>query len=351
MALGRPAPRLELFSGADLRKRRGYLSCLSIRTPRTCWQCFKAAGRPPLTSLSPEGARRLSRRTCPAAGPAGGRRTEGHVRPGPHGDVPLALSGAAAPATNAPALLFAHGGGWVIGDRDSHDYVCRKLANDAACVVVSIDYRLGPEHKFPMAIEDSLAATQWLAKEASSLGVDPKRLAVGGDSAGGNISAVLALLARDGSRPAVVFQLLLYPAVDMNMDAPSFARIPDDYPLSPVGRPLVPRSLHGRATRSNTGLARFAPPCRVASWRRAGLRSDSSPRSAVRRRRGLCRKLEDAGVRVWQLDMNDQLHGFLTWGKMVRAADAALEMAAATLPTRSPPQEMICKFKPGKTPG
>ncbi|MFO1117050.1 MAG: alpha/beta hydrolase [Beijerinckiaceae bacterium] len=294
---------------------------------------LKAAGRPPLTSLSPEEARAayLAGRVLLQPDLPQVAELKDMSAPGPHGDVPLRFyRGATAPATNAPALLFAHGGGWVIGDRDSHDYVCRKLANDAACVVVSIDYRLGPEHKFPMAIEDSLAATQWLAKEASSLGVDPKRLAVGGDSAGGNISAVLALLARDGIAPAVVFQLLLYPAVDMNMDAPSFARIPDDYPLSPsVARWF--RDHYMSDTKQHT------------DWRASPLHAEShhgvAPAFVLTARHDpLCdegaayaKKLEDAGVRVWQLDMNDQLHGFLTWGKMVRAADAALEMAAATL--------------------
>ena len=141
---------------------------------------------------------------------------------------------------------------------------------------------------------------------------------------------LLALLARDGIAPAVVFQLLLYPAVDMNMDAPSFARIPDDYPLSPsVARWF--RDHYMSDTKQHT------------DWRASPLHAEShhgvAPAFVLTARHDpLCdegaayaKKLEDAGVRVWQLDMNDQLHGFLTWGKMVRAADAALEMAAATL--------------------
>lgn len=294
---------------------------------------LKAAGRPPLTSLSPAEARAayLAGRALLEPVLPQVAELKDMSAPGPHGDVPLRFyRGATAPATNAPALLFAHGGGWVIGDRDSHEYVCRKLANDAACVVVSIDYRLGPEHKFPAAIDDSLAAAQWLTKEASSLGVDAKRLAVGGDSAGGNISAVLALMARDGIAPAVLFQLLLYPAVDMNMDAPSFGRIPEDYPLSPsVARWFrdyyvsdAKDHADWRASPLHAASHAGVAPAFVLVARHDPLNDEGA---------AYARKLEEAGVRVWLLDMNDQLHGFLTWGKVVRAADAALEMAAAAL--------------------
>ncbi len=294
---------------------------------------LKAAGRPPLTSLSPAEARAayLAGRALLEPVLPQVAELKDMSAPGPHGDVPLRFyRGATAPATNAPALLFAHGGGWVIGDRDSHEYVCRKLANDAACVVVSIDYRLGPEHKFPAAIDDSLAAAQWLTKEALSLGVDAKRLAVGGDSAGGNISAVLALMARDGIAPAVLFQLLLYPAVDMNMDAPSFGRIPEDYPLSPsVARWFRDHYVSDakdhadwRASPLHASSHKGVAPAFVLVARHDPLNDEGA---------AYARKLEEAGVRVWLLDMNDQLHGFLTWGKVVRAADAALEMAAAAL--------------------
>lgn len=294
---------------------------------------LKAAGRPPLTSLSPAEARAayLAGRALLEPVLPQVAELKDMSAPGPHGDVPLRFyRGATAPTTNAPALLFAHGGGWVIGDRDSHEYVCRKLANDAACVVVSIDYRLGPEHKFPAAIDDSLAAAQWLTKEASSLGVDAKRLAVGGDSAGGNISAVLALMARDGIAPAVLFQLLLYPAVDMNMDAPSFGRIPEDYPLSPsVARWFRDHYVSDakdhadwRASPLHAASHAGVAPAFVLVARHDPLNDEGA---------AYARKLEEAGVRVWLLDMNDQLHGFLTWGKVVRAADAALEMAAAAL--------------------
>lgn len=113
-----------------------------------------------------------------------------------------------------PALVFFHGGGFMLGDLDTHDGLCRGLANGAECVVVSVDYPLAPEHKFPAAPDACFAATQWVAGQAASIGVDATRIAVGGDSAGGNLAAVVAHMARDNGGPALTFQLLIYPDLD-----------------------------------------------------------------------------------------------------------------------------------------
>jgi acetyl esterase len=113
-----------------------------------------------------------------------------------------------------PILVYLHGGGWIVGNLDMVEPICRSLTNTALCIVISVDYRLAPEHKFPAAVEDAFAATQWAANNASNFNGDPGRLAVGGDSAGGNLAAVVAQMARDQQGPTLVYQLLLYPSTD-----------------------------------------------------------------------------------------------------------------------------------------
>jgi acetyl esterase len=154
--------------------------------------------------------------------------------PGPAGEIPVRIY---TPSGSGPfgALVYFHGGGWVIGNIETHDATCRQLAAGAGCVIVSVDYRLAPEHKFPAGPEDCYAATRWVADNARSLNVDASRLAVGGDSAGGNLAAVVALMARDRGGPTLVFQLLVYPATDCADDTPShreFAAVSKDYILS-----------------------------------------------------------------------------------------------------------------------
>jgi acetyl esterase/lipase len=117
-------------------------------------------------------------------------------------------------ATDLPALMFFHGGGFVICNLDTHDRLCRSLANASGCAVVSVDYRLAPEHKFPAAVEDAYSATRYVAEHAAAFGIDPNRIAVGGDSAGANLATVVALMARDRGGPALKFQLLIYPVTD-----------------------------------------------------------------------------------------------------------------------------------------
>src|SRR5438445_3453849 len=197
---------------------------------------IKAAGRPPVASLDPPAAREMYR---------AGRRffqpdlpDMAEVRdlaaPGPAGDIPLRLyRGIGTDAAAAlPVLVFYHGGGYVIGDLDTHDYVCRKLANAAACAVISVDYRLAPEHKFPVAVDDAATALRWIVDQADFLQIDPTRVAVGGDSAGGNLAANMAHMARDGKVPQIIFQLLIYPGTDMSMSQPSYQRDFSKFPLS-----------------------------------------------------------------------------------------------------------------------
>lgn len=150
---------------------------------------------------------------------------------GPAGKIPVRIYTPEG-AMPKPGLLYFHGGGFVVCDLDSHDATCRELANGADCVVVSVDYRLAPEAKFPAAPEDCYAATCWVAREASALGIDANRIAVAGDSAGGNLAAVVALLCRDQGGPALVHQLLIYPVTDHRFDTRSYRDNATGYFLS-----------------------------------------------------------------------------------------------------------------------
>jgi acetyl esterase len=141
--------------------------------------------------------------------------------PGPAGEIPVRIYTPEG-GTLLPILVYFHGGGWVIGSLETHDGLCRMLANRAGCVVVSVDYRLAPEHPYPAAAEDAYAATRWVAEHAAALGGDPARIAVGGDSAGGNLTAVVALMARDRGGPRLVHQLLVYPVTDAPGDNASY---------------------------------------------------------------------------------------------------------------------------------
>ena len=136
-----------------------------------------------------------------------------------------------ASAEPLPGLLWFHGGGWAVGSLDSHDPICRHLALTTPCCVLSVDYRLAPEHPFPAAVEDCWAAVEWAAHEADALGIDPARLAVGGDSAGGNLAAVAALRARGAGVP-VALQVLVYPVTDAELDSPSYLEHADGLNLT-----------------------------------------------------------------------------------------------------------------------
>jgi acetyl esterase len=141
----------------------------------------------------------------------------GHVEDrailGPLGEIPIRIY---TPEGDGPfpVLIYFHGGGWVLSNLDTHDALCRKLGNRTPCIVVSVDYRLAPEHRFPAAVEDAYAATVWVAEHTAELNSDPTRIAVGGDSAGGNLSAVVTHIARDQGIPSLMYQVLIYPATD-----------------------------------------------------------------------------------------------------------------------------------------
>ena len=174
---------------------------------------------PPVNPPTPERAREGSRRMRFVSQPDLPHVAEVRefAAPGAGGPIPLrAYRGVTTTTGEAlPALIYYHGGGWVVGDLDSHDWTCRVIANAAECAVISVDYRLAPEHRFPAAYEDSLAAVQWVAANAAMLRIDPARISVGGDSAGGNLAAAVTIALRDEARIRLKAQVLTYPIVDL----------------------------------------------------------------------------------------------------------------------------------------
>jgi acetyl esterase len=229
-----------------------------------------------------------------------------------------------------PALVYFHGGGWVIGDLDTHDTLCRELANLAGCAVVAVDYRMAPEHRFPAAVIDAVAATRWVHQQAGALGLDAARLAVGGDSAGGNLAAVVALTAREAGDLPIVFQLLIYPATDGRRGAPSHTTngqgylltketidyFHDHYIIDPA------HDLDWRASPLlHPDLSRL-PPALVLTAGYDPLRDEGMDYAA---------RLTAAGNRASYVCFERQIHGFITMGRVLDEANTAVAMCAAEL--------------------
>ncbi|HEY0440371.1 MAG TPA: alpha/beta hydrolase [Xanthobacteraceae bacterium] len=295
---------------------------------------IRAAGRPPFESITAQQARELYLRSSAYLGAERADVldvTDLDV-PGPAGPVRIRLyRGIGAPASAPqPALVYFHGGGWTIGDLETHDGLCRHLANAARCMVIAAHYRLAPEHKFPAAVEDCEAVVRWTCGEGGALGIDRTRLAVGGDSAGGNLAAVMAHMARDGALPPLCFQLLIYPSVDQRLGQASYGRVTGGVPLTTATvRYFQENYLSGAADkqdwRASPLLARRfdgLPPAIVITAAHDPLCDEGHEYAA---------KLDQAGCRVTHLHFNDQPHGFWHWGRLVRSADAALEFAASRL--------------------
>lgn len=198
-----------------------------------------AEGAPPRESQTVAEARRqmLEQSALRAGPPQPMTHVENRIIAGPDGDLPVRIyHPESAGAGPLPILVYFHGGGWVLGNLDSHDVLCRALAHGARAGAVSVDYRLAPEHPFPAAAEDAYAATAWAAVHAAELGADPARLAVVGDSAGGNLAAVTCLLARERRAPRIAFQALIYPVTEhYNPGQPSYFHNGEGYSLTRDG--------------------------------------------------------------------------------------------------------------------
>ena len=296
---------------------------------------IRQSGRPPYETLTPGEARELYRKGRAVLQPEPPAVAEviELAAPGPAGPLRLRLyrSAGTAGERQLPALIYFHGGGWVIGDLDTHDGICRTLANAARLMVVAVDYRLAPEQQFPAAVEDGIAATEWVAQAARALGVDRDRLAVGGDSAGGNLAAVVALAARDRGGPALRHQLLLYPAVDLAMTHESHRRITEGLPLThSTMRWFRDHYLRSAAEQHDwraSPLLRASefqglPPAYVLTVGFDPLASEGE---------AYARALAAAGVPTEHRHHERQMHGFLTMGRIIAAADPALAEAAAAV--------------------
>jgi acetyl esterase len=295
------------------------------------FKAFKEAGRPPYETVGHLKAREmyLAARVVSNPEPPELESATPLSIPAPHGAIPARIyTPKVLRKTNglAPCLVFYHGGGWVIGDLESHDVVCHKLAHEGELIVVAVDYRLAPEHKFPAAVDDAMTAVKWIAGNGKQLGIDASRLMVGGDSAGGNLAAVTAIAARDGDGPKLAGQLLIYPGTDLAMKHPSHSE--------PETSILLTHSVikwfcnhylgdadvnNWRVSPSRAKTLAGLPPAYVITAGGDPLRDEGDEYAA---------RLKAAGVAVTYKHFPGQFHGFFTMGKLLPQANiAATEIA------------------------
>jgi acetyl esterase len=242
-------------------------------------------------------------------------RVEDVQIPGPAGAIPARVYGASRPAT-LPAVAYFHGGGWVQGDLETHHGLCARLALHAGALVVAVDYRLAPEHKFPAAVEDCLAAYHWLRARGRDIGADPTRVAVAGDSAGGNLSAVVCQLAAGAGAPVPTCQVLIYPAVDFSLDTDSHRELADGH--------VIPRDriawyteqyLRGESDKSDLRASPLRaprltgqPPAMIVTAGFDPLRDEG---------RAYADRLGEAGVDVLYREYSGQIHAFVSLTKAI----------------------------------
>jgi len=259
-------------------------------------------------------------------------RTQDRRIAGPGSDIPIRvyLPREAKAGELFPVLLWLHGGGFVIGNLDTHDSACRMLAEQADCMVVAVDYRLAPECKFPGAVDDCHAVLRWLALHGSEIGVDAKRIAVGGDSAGGNLAAVLSILARDEGYPPIALQLLIYPCTAPEPEMASHHKFAEGYVLT--RRSIVWFYKHYQRTKSDANDFRFAPlvmddlsrlpPAFVLVAGYDPLRDEGIE---------YAKRLIEGGNRVTLCNYEGMVHGFYLMGGAVDGARRAVAQSAAAL--------------------
>ena len=288
-----------------------------------------ASNAPPVHAQTPEENRRTLRALFTAEVPTPVGHVEDRKVPSPDGDIPIRLY---TPQGSGPfpVLVFLHGGGWVQGDIETYDELCRTLTNGVDCIVVSVDYRLAPEHTFPACPQDCYAATEWVATNAAQFNGDPSRIAIGGDSAGGNLTAVVTQMVRDRGGAPLVFQLLIYPMTDFTADTPSLREMGEGYFVTakdlewflnhylnneeekkdPLASPMLAASL------SNL------PPALIITAEYDPLRDDGELYG---------KRLKEAGVPVTISRYNGMFHGFVSLSAFLDQAKQGIAESCAAL--------------------
>lgn len=249
--------------------------------------------------------------------------------PGPGGDLPIRIY---TPKGEGPfpVCVHFHGGGWVIGDLDTHDAQCRDLCNLANCIVVAVDYRLAPEHPYPAAAEDCYAATVWTANNAASINADPSRIAVAGDSAGGNLAAVVSQMARDRKGPRIAMQVLVYPVTDAGFDTPSYRDNAEGYLLTRDSMhwfwdhycPKAADRAHPYAAPARAQDLTNLPPALILTAEFDPLRDEGEAYGA---------RLTQAGGKVECIRYDGLIHGFFSMSHLLDAGRPGMEKAASAL--------------------
>ncbi len=296
---------------------------------RALLEMMDAQGAPPLEGQDPVQARadRMEGMKMLGGQPVAIGRVEDLSIPGPGGDIPVRLY-ASEHGGVRPAFVYFHGGGWVFGNIETHDAVCRLLAKESGAVVISVDYRLSPEAKFPAAVDDSYAATCWVAANAQHLGIDANRIAVGGDSAGGNLATVVAMRCRDAGGPALALQVLIYPVTDLSsFETASHRELAEGYFLTRAamqwftGHYLASteQSSHPEASPLHATNLKGLPPAVVITAEFDPLRDEGE---------AYAKRLEQAGVPVTATRYPGMIHGFVSMHGVVSSGRQAIQDVA-----------------------
>jgi acetyl esterase len=308
---------------------------------RAVLEAMASQGGPPLETLPVSEARKAGEGLKMLAGePEQVARVEEQKIRGRAGSIPIRIY---SPEGNGPfpGVVYFHGGGWVIGDLDTHDNICRAIARRAGAVVVSVDYRLAPEHKFPVPLEDCYDATKWVATNAAKLGIDPSRIAVAGDSAGANMATVIAKKLHDEKGPTLALQILVYPVTKLNSyDTPSHKEFAEDHFLTNsamrwfaenyLARPED--ALNPDASPALISDLRELPPALVITAECDPLRDEGE---------AYAKRMEEAGVPVTCTRYAGMIHPFFGMLGVSAGARKAMDQVATAIKNMQPAKAAV----------